>query len=234
MKLSDRDLKLLVLLLLVAIIVCPIFFIIRPYNDKIAQRKNTIATKQEREAFLAKLDANRDFYNKSIELLDNERGKIVANFAPGFWDENNVFFLADIEDSIPIAMKTVEFAMAEPTQISEDSVDPATGEVIEGLSAVASITTIEYSAEYDAFKAFLGKILDLNKNERMVVYAVSADQDDENGLIKGVIVLNRYAITGEGRSLAPASAEGIPYGTDNVFGKPAGVVEEEEETPTEE
>ncbi|MBR3040939.1 MAG: hypothetical protein IKI20_09890 [Lachnospiraceae bacterium] len=234
MKLSDRDLKLLVGLLLVAIIVCPIFFIIRPYNDKIAQRKQTIETKKEREAFLAKLDANREFYNNSIALLDSERGKIVANFAEGFWDENNVFFLADIEDSVPIAMNTIDFAMAEPTQISEDRVDPATGEVIEGLSAVASITTIQYAAEYEAFKGFLAKILDLNKNERMVVYAVSADQDDETGLIKGTIVLNRYAVTGEGRSLAPASEESIPYGTDNVFGRPSGIPEEEEEAPAEE
>lgn len=225
MKLSDRDLKLLVLLLLVAIIVCPIFFIIRPYNDKIAQRKQAIATKQEREAFLAKLDANRAFYNQSIELLDKERTKIVQDFAEGYWDENNIFFLADIEDNIPIAMNTLNFAMAEPTVISEDSVDPATGEVIEGLTALASITTIEYAADYEEFKEFLRNIL--NQDKRMVVTAVSADQDDETGLIKGTIVLNQYAVTGEGRSLAPASEEGIDYGTDNVFGDPAGYIPEE-------
>jgi len=67
----------------------------------------------------------------------------------------------------------------------------------------------------------------------MVVSSFTADMDDETGLIKGALVLNQYAVTGEGRSLTPATAESIPYGVDNVFGKPSGIAEEEE-TPAEE
>ncbi len=237
MKLSDRDLKLLVLLLLVAVIVCPIFFLIRPFNEKIADTNSHIEELKKREDFLAKLDANRAFYNSSIELLGNERAKIVQNFATGLIDENNVFFLADTEEKVGIALTTLSFATTEPTLISEDSYDPATGETIEGLTARTSLSTVEYVCDYENMKDFLQYILDMDKkNQRMVLTSFSADQDDETGKMVGVFVLNQYAVTGEGRSLAPVSAENIPYGVDNVFGKPSGIAEEElvEETPVEE
>ena len=231
MKLSDRDLKLLVLLLLVAVIVCPIFFLIRPFNEKIESTNQHINQLKEREDFLAKLDANRAFYNSSIELLANERTKIIQDFADGFYDENNIFFLASTEEDLNFAMTTMSFAFAEPTQISEDSYDPETGELVEGLSALTSLSTIEYITEYENMKDFLKFILDRDK--RMVVSSFTADMDDETGLIKGALVLNQYAVTGEGRSLTPATAESIPYGVDNVFGKPSGIAEEEE-APAEE
>ena len=226
MKLSDRDLKLLVLLLIAVVIVCPIFFLIRPFNDKIASTEQHITQLKEREDFLAKLDANRAFYNSSIELLGTERSKIVENFATGLIDENNVFFLADTEKEIGIAFTTLNFAYAEPTPISESTVDPATGEVVDGLTALTSLTTVEYICEYENMKDFLQYILDTDKkNQRMVLTSFSADLDEETGKIKGVFILNQYAVTGEGRELKPVSAENIDYGVDDVFGKP--LVEEE-------
>ncbi len=232
MKLSDRDLKLLVLLLLVAVIVCPIFFLIRPFNEKIDSTNQHITQLKEREDFLAKLDANRAFYNSSIELLANERTKIIQDFAEGFWDENNIFFLADTEEQIPIAMTTLTFANSEPTIISEDTVDPNTGEVIKGLTATTSMTTVSYVSGYQELKDFLQYIM--NQKKRMVITSISAEQD-EAGNISGVFVLNQYAVTGEGRSLDPVSEENIDSGVDRVFGHPAAEqVEEVEETPTEE
>jgi len=226
MKLSDRDLKLLVLLLLVAVIVCPIFFLIRPFNEKIASTNQHISQLKEREEFLAKLDANRAFYNSSIELLTQERSKVVEDFATGLIDENNVTFLADTEIKLNMAMTTLNFTYTEPTSISEDSVDPATGEVIEGLTAETLISTVEYVCDYENMKEFLQYIL--SQKDRMVVTAFSADQDDETGKIKGTFTLNQYAVTGEGRTLKPVSAENIPYGVENVFGIPTGEAVEEE------
>ena len=237
MKLSDRDLKLLVLLLLVAVIVCPIFFLIRPFNEKIDGTNQHITQLKEREDFLAKLDANRAFYNSSIELLGNERSKIVQNFATGLIDENNVFFLAETEEKVGIALTTLNFAYSEPTKISEDTYDPATGETIEGLTALTSLSTVEFMCDYENMKDFLQYVLDMDKkNQRMVLTSFSVDQNDETGKMEGVFILNQYAVTGEGRSLSPVSAENIPYGVDNVFGRPSGIPEEElqEETPAEE
>lgn len=223
MKLSDRDFKLIVLVLLIAIIICPIFFIIRPYNEKIASVEQHIGQLKEREAFLAKLDANRAFYNSSIELLANERTKIIADYAEDLIDENNIFFLAKTEEDINIGLQTLNFSYGEPTTISESSVNPDTGETVEGLTALTSMTTAEYRTEYSNLKDFLKFILDRDK--RMVVYSLSAEVDPETNLLKGTFILNQYAVTGEGRSLKSDSAENIPYGVENIFMVP---IEEEE------
>ena len=221
MKLSDRDLKLIIFVLLAAIIVLPIFFVIRPFNEKIDSTTSHINQLKEREDFLAKLDANREFYNTSIVLLDGERTKIIADYAEGLIDENNVFFLAKAEKDLNLAMTTLNFAYAEPTTISDSYIN-TDGETVEGLTALTSLSTIEYVSRYEDMKSLLQFVLDAK--DRMVITSLSADQDDETGLIKGVFILNQYAVTGEGRSLAPAGAESIPYGIDNIFGKPSGEV----------
>lgn len=231
MKLSDRDFKLLILLLIAVVIACPILFVLRPYNNKIADTQAHIDQLKERQAFLAKLNENRQFYNDSIALLDSERSKIIENYAKGLRDENTVMFLANTEKQIPIAMRTLSFTEGEPTTITEDYVNE-NGEVVDGLKAYTTMSTVEYVAQYDAFKEFLAYIM---KNEdKMVLTTVSADQDDTNGSIKGIFVLSQYAVSGEGRELDAAKIPTMEHGTDNIFGVPSLMEEEEEPAPADE
>ena len=233
MKLSDRDLKLLVIFLMAIVIALPIIFVLRPYNQKINDVNAHIDQLKERQAFLAKLNENRQFYNDSIVLLASERGKIVENYAKGLRDENTVIFLANTEKQIPIAMRSLSFMTEEPTVISESSVN-AEGEVVEGLTAITSRSTVEYITTYDSFKDFLKFILE--SKEKMVIKSVAADQEDSTGLITGVFILEQYAVSGEGRELEPAKIPAMDHGVDNVFGKPLGLEEEEtvETAPVEE
>ena len=109
MKMSDRDLKLLVIVLIAIVIACPIFFILRPYSNRIKETEEHIVKLQERQSFLAKLNENRAFYNSSIALLGEERTKIIADFSEGLRDENSLIYLANTERQIPIAMKGLSF-----------------------------------------------------------------------------------------------------------------------------
>ena len=229
MKLSDRDLKLLILLLIAVVIACPIFFVLRPYNTKIQETEAHIAELQTRQAFLAKLNENRQFYFDSIDLLDNERSKLIEQYAKGLRDENTVMFLANTEKQLPIAMRTLSFTSGEPTEITEAYVNDQ-GEVVEGLSAYTSMATVEFVAQYDAFKSFLSYIM--SNQDKMVLSSVSADQDDMDGTIKGVFILNQYAVSGEGRELDAAKIPAMEHHVDNIFGVPS-MLEEEEPAPEE-
>lgn len=226
MKLSDRDFKLLIILLIAIVIVCPILFIIRPYNNKIEATTAHITELQERQSFLAKLNENRQFYNDSIALLAEERTKIINQYAKGLRDENTVMFLANIEKEIPIAMTDMRYGYDDPVVITESSVDE-NGNIVDGLEAMTSRTTVEYASTYESFKAFLQTIL--NSDTKMVVTSLDADQDDQDGLIKGSFVLSQYAVSGEGRELDPAKIPSMDHGVDNVFGIPEDL--EEDGTP---
>ena len=105
------------------------------------------------------------------------------------------------------------------TDGSSSSRELKVGEVVEGLVAKTSVTTVDYVAEYEDIKEFLKFILDSDK--RTVISAVSLDQNDENGNIEGIFILKQYAVTGEGRELAPAVIPTVPHGVENVFGIPA-------------
>lgn len=231
MKLSDRDFKLLILLLIAVVIACPILFVLRPYNNKIESTQAHIDQLKERQAFLAKLNENRQFYNDSIALLDSERGKIIENYAKGLRDENTVMFLANTEKQIPIAMRALSFTEGDPTPITDDYVNE-NGEVVDGLKAYTTMSTVEYVAQYDAFKDFLAYIM--NNENKMVLTSVSADQDDTDGSIKGIFVLSQYAVSGEGRELDAAKIPSMEHGTDNIFGVPSLMEEEEEPAPADE
>jgi len=219
MKISDRDLKLLVIVLLAIVIACPIFFVIRPYNNRIAEVEAHITTLKERQAFLAKLNENRQFYNDSIVLLTDERNKIVQDFAEGLRDENTVMFLANTERQIPIAMRMISFSEEEPTHIS-DSYVADNGETVEGLDALTSVSDVTFTADYSALKDFLKFILDSDK--RIVITSLNMDQNEDNGTIEGEFYLNHYAITGEGRELEAAKIPSIDHGLERIFGEPNG------------
>ena len=225
MKISDRDLKLLVIGLLLIVIAGPIFLVIRPYNTKIAEVEAHIETLKERQAFLAKLNENRQFYNDSIVLLTNERNKIIDDFAKGLRDENTVMFLANTERQIPVAMTLVSFAEEDPVHISDSYID-ANGETVAGLDALTSVSDVQFTADYEAVKDFLQFILD--SDTRIVVTSLNMDQDEDTGVIEGEFLLSHYAVTGEGRELEPAKIPSIDHGLERIFGEPNGDYGEEE------
>ena len=219
MKMSDRDIKLLAIVLFLIIIIAPIFFILRPYKTRIEEVEAHISKLQERQSFLAKLNENRQFYFDSIDLLTKERTKIIADYAEGLRDENTVMFLANTERQIPFAMTNISFADGDSTIISDSTVD-ANGEYVEGLVARTSLTAIQFTADYDPTKDFLKYILDRNK--RTVVTAFNMDQDEDTGKIEGELIIAHYAVSGEGRVLEDAKIPTIVHGTERIFGEPNG------------
>ena len=72
MKLSDRDKKIILGIIFIAIIVLPIFLFIRPKIDDIKNLDNELVTLNERYNYLKELDAKRPFYESEIERLNTE------------------------------------------------------------------------------------------------------------------------------------------------------------------
>ena len=106
MKLSDRDKKLILGILLIAIIVLPIFLFIRPKIDAIKGLDTELVTLNERYNYLKDLDTKRPFYESEIARLNEERKDLVKGFAKGILQENTIMFLRDAELSFPINMES--------------------------------------------------------------------------------------------------------------------------------
>ena len=224
MKIKDRDIKLLLLLVVVAIVVLPYVFFIKPTNEKIDSLTSEIATLSERQAYLQALDQNRDYYLKSIEVLNTSRDKLIANYPGGIKQENTIVFLRNLELTNPLSMLVISFGDVASIPVADAYVDQD-GVEHEALTALAQTNTINFMCTYEEMKTMLAFFN--NYEERMVVSAISMDKN-EAGLLEGTFVVNQYAVLGTGKELAPAKIPTVEHGVVDVFGN---FIEGEEEQP---
>ena len=229
MKIKDRDVKILLLLLIVAIVVLPYVFFIKPTNEKIDGLTAEIQTLSERQAYLQALDQNRDYYLKSIEVLNSARDELIANYPGGIKQENTIVFLRNLELTNPLSMLVIAFGDVTSIPVADAYVDQ-NGEEHEALTALAQTNTINFASTYEEMKSMLAYFN--NYEERMVVSAISMDKK-ETGLLEGTFVVNQYAVLGTGKELAPAKIPAVEHGVVDVFGNFVEG-EEEEVAPVEE
>ena len=216
MKISDRDKKLILFVLLAAIIALPIVFFIKPKREEIVASTAKIAELEVRFNELKALQDKMEEYQNRIVELNTERDAIIDGYSKGILQENTIMFLRGVELSEkPISMTHLAFAEeVEETPITEDSVNE-NGDFVEGLTAKKYVTTVNFSGEYVNIKAFLNYIF--NNPDKMLISSINMAVNPETNLIDGSFVLEQYAVSGEGRSLEQTKVEGLLQGTDYPF-----------------
>ena len=247
MKINDRDKKLILFVLLVAIIALPIFFFIKPTNEKIKAFDTELASLNDRYNYLKDLSAKQPEYESEIARLNTERDEMIKGFAGGVLQENTIMFLRDAElsEDHPIHVDTITFTQPETTVVTEASVNNQ-GEYVEGLTAIKDETTVLYNAGYDDLKSFINYIF--TYKDKMVLSSITMTLNGGTNQITGTFTLDQYAISGNGKEVPPVKIPKIETGTNRLFdivydadGNPLtpesalGIaVDEEEEEATEE
>lgn len=239
MKISDRDKLLILILILACVIGLPIYFLIVPSSKQIKAYEAEFESLGERYEYLKGLYENKAFYESEITSLTAKRDSLISDYAPGIRQENIIMFLRAIELSEnPIEMKIETFNSYNRTKITDDYTN-AEGEVVQGLTALNTSTTVSYVAEYEDVKVLLDYIF--KENKKMNISSISMQIDPQTNQLKGIFVLDQYAITGEGRELESCFIPEVEHGLVNnrlfnVYydkdGKPLSAkdeVEEEEE-----
>ena len=215
MKISDRDKKLILFVLLAAIIALPIVFYIKPKKENIDSNTQRLADLEVRFQELKALDEKRPDYEAAIENYAKERTEMIANYATGILQENTIMFLRGIEISEhPIYMTLLQFGEIEETPVTTDSVDEE-GNLVEGLTAKKYVTTVNFHGSYEDIKYFLDYIF--NNEDKMLIQSINMKVNQKNNRLEGTFVLEQYAVTGEGRSLDSVKVDGIIKGEDYIF-----------------
>ena len=220
MKLSDRDKKLILGILLIAIIVLPIFLFIRPKIDAIKGLDTELVSLNERYNYLKELDTKRPFYESEIARLNEERKDLVKGFAKGILQENTIMFLRDAELSFPISMSAETFG------------EYATTEVDSELTALTTTTGVSYSCEYAQIKDFLNYIF--TYSDKMTIPSITMKYG-ESGLISGSFDIREFAFINEDDQVKQHPLPAIDRGgNEAIFANALPVVEGEEEEEVEE
>ncbi len=215
MKISDRDKKLILFVLLVAVIALPIFLFIRPKNDKIKEMEAELVSINERYNYLKELSDKQEDYEKEIARLNEERDLMIKDYAGGILKENSIMFLRGIElRDKPVEMWTIKFNDPEETEITEATVN-SNGEYVEGLTAVKDEAAISYKGEYDNVKDMLNYIF--TYKDKMIISSITMDLEETTNLINGIFVLDQYAITGNGKEVKQANIPNMQRGTKRLY-----------------
>ena len=216
MKLSDRDKKLILGILLIAIIVLPIFLFIRPKNDDIKSLDSELVTLNERYNYLKDLDTKRPFYESEIARLNDERKGLVKGFAKGILLENTIMFLRDAELSFPIEMSAETFGAYETTEVDSE------------LTALTTTTSVAYSCEYDQIKEFIDYIF--TYSDKMTIPSVTMKYKSDTGNLEGTFDIREFAFINDEEQVTQHPIPAIDRGgNEAIFANALPVVEEEEE-----
>jgi len=215
MKISDRDKKLILFVLLVAIIALPIFLFIRPKNQQIKDMDQELVSLNERYNYLKTLSEKQEEYEKQIELLTAKRDEMIKDFAGGVLTENTIMFLRAIELSDkPVFFNVITFDDTEEIPVMEASVD-SNGEYIEAINAYKVPTTVNYDAEYNNIKEFLNYIF--TYKDKMSISHISMSLDTSTNQITGVCTIDQYAISGNGKEVESTTIPSMKNGTSRLF-----------------
>lgn len=244
--LSERDKKLLLVLVIVAIICLPYFFVIQPFMDKNTKIEAEIKELRNQKQYLEDLSINEGEYAKASDEIAVMAQELLMRFPSDLPQEASILFINNTEKKIPIRLHQVTFGDDVAAQITSsadaaqiDAVEQETGDVtndavveevtetvaISGnLSGKSTETKFSFEAGYKEYKDFLEYIL--NYNDRMVITNMTATYGMD--VVSGNFTLKQYAISGDGRPPVNYLEPNLMHGTTNVFLQAAGMGSAEE------
>ncbi|MBR3515786.1 MAG: hypothetical protein IKO10_05675 [Lachnospiraceae bacterium] len=222
MNMSDRDKKLILLMLIICVIVLPYVFYAKDTRQDTEIQKATNESLRERLAQLEEMNQNRDFYLAEIDRYHEERDKIIASYPADIKPENFTMFLLNTERSsfkkdeesgvmyreFPFLFNSVAFGANDEFQISAEGAEETYWGVTNSstVSFGTGTTLVLYEGEdhyepynnsYATMKYLLQYLLDY---EDPMTYSQLSMQVEE-GLITGSMTINQYAVKGEDRVL---------------------------------
>lgn len=234
MKVSDRDKKLILIVLIAVIVALPYLFVIKPYTQNRQALEAENATLQARLTELEAMNANRADYEKGIVNMNAEIETITKSYSEDILKENTIMFLRDMElgtpihdndpetpEETPVFMESVSFAGTVVTPLKPGTVDEQ-GNVTGAVDGLKSQVSVAYVGDYQSIKAVLAYILNENNQEkeldRLVISAMDINYDAQTGRYTGNFVLDQFAITGDDRELEAAKIPSMNHGNESIFG----------------
>lgn len=241
---SNRDRKLISIILVVAIFVLGYYFLYKPITTKNKMAEEEIQTYNTELIELRGHYNKMDSYKEEIEKA-NKKIMLIQESLPGGLSQEQAFKLIfDIEKEFKeIEFSNIGFSPITTVGYSDegDKAPTSTGdgdknetEVQVGPAPVfRSITqsvTTDVNLSYADLKRFLQFIYDYE--DRTVLSNLNMTLNEEDGAIGVALTLNMYGLEGEGREIEPIEFKEIPVGKPVPFNSPNVVWSSDKQNPS--
>lgn len=219
MKLSQKHIQYILLLLIVVIAVCAYQFGYVKYIEKANSVKEENKQIEARINELTDKESHRSEWTEAITGFEKDIREILSKYGPGNTPEKSIMFITKLEEAASMNIPTIGFA-GDNTLFNSDSFDEDGNPKVE---MKGTHLTISYNTTYEGLKACFDYIN--SYKERMNVSNFNANFNQESGQLTGSMVLNLFSVKDENHIYSEPLTGVNTYGTENIFGTVVPIVE---------
>lgn len=216
MKVSKKELYMLLMVAGFAIALCAFFFGFKKINEKTeALRIETEALESDVNKYNAVKD-NIDVYNVGINEATKKIAEIIAKIPSDVLPEDAFMVARELE-------KNDEYTFVDAvTWADETTVYTVTSNPVDTTKTPITYylnnneVSIIHTSSYQGIKDMIDYIYE-HKN-RMAFESFTVSYDETTGLLSGSTNVNFYSIVGSDKEYKEQNITGVQIGTDNIFG----------------
>lgn len=210
MNISNRDKKLLLVLVGTLAIVAAVFLVYVPARDKRESLKAENEQLQVQVDELKQLQAEQAAYEAEITQMGEEITRLTKEFPADTKEEDAIFFAHNMEQNIEGDLTISAVTMGNP-----EAVVSATGDAGSEYTMYLTRNGYEYSANYLAMKNFI-KTINSQQN-KTTIESMSASYDGSSGLLSGTFETNFFTMSGTERTYTVPALPSVGKSTSNLF-----------------
>lgn len=248
MKVSKRDILLLVAFIGILAAVCSYFFVCQPTMEKTEALVQENQQLQDRIADLQNKTENRDSYESQTAQMNQRMEEIYQLFPVDVREENAVLLAINQELLSPMKVEsvTIDALLEVPiAEVQQEEMPDATYEIDEveaieddigiqegptpeagdtqGAAGVNPFHLMNRKTTINYEVSYEGLKRSVKnicmQTDRMVIDNLSVVYDEQTGLLKGTTSINMYCVPDqEGKEYEEPDFGGVLLGTDNIFG----------------
>ena len=225
MKLSKRDVKLLLMLLGLIALIASFYLVYSPAKERREAIETQNVDLQNQVSRLEELNASKAEYEQSILDMNDEIAALTAEFPAATKEEDGIYFAHLMEANVggDISISAVTLGNPEVvlvTEVTETSADASTVEG--GAAATVSEYTMYrthngfvYNTGYNGLKNLVNTIN--NQMDKITIQSLSANFNTSTGLLSGSVDTNFFTMEGTEREYSKPSIPYVDEGTSNIF-----------------
>lgn len=219
LKISERDKRLLIVVMAVLIMALAYFFGYSNLSDQVDVLSNKKSSLELTKKDLKEKNNNKDKYIKDTSKFSKDYNTLLSKYEAGSTQPNTIEFFNNIEDVTGTWVKSItmspksslyRFGQIASSNVSADNTASyATNQV--GYRETINIT---YEGDYSQWKHFIRYIN--TYASKSTIDSLSANYNESTGVVSGSAVVSLYSIEGSDRKFTDPEFN-VNTGADNIF-----------------
>lgn len=217
-SLSDRDKKILMVVLAFALLAAAYFFGYQKFMDQADKYDKERTKLAAKHTDLMQKSANKDKYIADAKAYQDKTNSILASYDNGLSQDGSLMFVNTMENANKTWIKSMSMTPVSTVytfgNVRSTNPNDSGAVYTTDMKGVSSTYTMSYEASYDDWKKLLTYIN--GYYSKHVINSVSMTYNSLEDRVSGTIVVTAYAITGSNRNYKHPKID-LPTSTVNIF-----------------